>query len=86
MNEVYRLADLLVVPSVWEEAFGRVVVEAHAAGLLVDDFSNPHAWESRLKEIAADPSCLDPNRSLLEDNAQRFSPDVAVRRASITGG
>ncbi|MBF0244924.1 MAG: glycosyltransferase [Planctomycetes bacterium] len=33
MAEIYAMADLLIVPSQWEEAFGRVVVEAHAAGL-----------------------------------------------------
>jgi glycosyltransferase involved in cell wall biosynthesis len=31
--EIYHSADLLLVPSQWEEAFGRVVVEAHAAGV-----------------------------------------------------
>ena len=39
MREVYQAADLLIAPSQWEEAFGRVVVEAHAARLptLVSD-------------------------------------------------
>ncbi len=30
---IYKEVDLLLVPSQWEEAFGRVVVEAHAAGV-----------------------------------------------------
>lgn len=30
---IYNSVDMLMVPSQWEEAFGRVVVEAHAAGL-----------------------------------------------------
>lgn len=33
MSSVYDQADLLIAPSQWDEAFGRVVVEAHAAGL-----------------------------------------------------
>lgn len=33
MLSIYNKADLLLVPSQWEEAFGRVVVEAHAAGV-----------------------------------------------------
>lgn len=33
MAAMYRETDLLIVPSQWEEAFGRVVVEAHAAGV-----------------------------------------------------
>lgn len=33
MASVYKGTDLLLVPSQWEEAFGRVVVEAHAAGV-----------------------------------------------------
>ena len=35
MREVYRQTHLLVVPSQWNEAFGRVVVEAQASGIPV---------------------------------------------------
>ena len=33
--EVYRQTKLLLVPSVWEEAFGRVVIEAQSCGIPV---------------------------------------------------
>jgi glycosyltransferase involved in cell wall biosynthesis len=35
MREVYRQTRLLLVPSRWEEGFGRVVAEAHASGIPV---------------------------------------------------
>jgi glycosyltransferase involved in cell wall biosynthesis len=35
MRSVYSRASVVVVPSLWEEAFGRVVVEAHANGIPV---------------------------------------------------
>lgn len=31
--ELYRFADLVVLPSIWEEPFGRVVIEAMACGI-----------------------------------------------------
>jgi glycosyltransferase involved in cell wall biosynthesis len=35
MRSIYRQTSVLVVPSVWEEAFGRVILEAHASGIPV---------------------------------------------------
>jgi glycosyltransferase involved in cell wall biosynthesis len=35
IREVFRRTKLLVVPSIWEEAFCRVVLEAHASGIPV---------------------------------------------------
>lgn len=33
MKHIYEKVDLLIAPSQWEEAFGRVIVEAHASGV-----------------------------------------------------
>ena len=98
IERVYEQADLLIAPSTWEEAFGRVVVEAHAAGvptlasnvgglpeaggtagLLVDDFASPQAWESALRRIVERPSLL-PAGSALQENAARFRPERAATR------
>ena len=35
LREEYLLADVLIIPSVWEEPFGRVVIEANQYGLPV---------------------------------------------------
>lgn len=35
VNEVYDVTRLLIVPSLWQEAFGRVIVEAQAHGIPV---------------------------------------------------
>jgi glycosyltransferase involved in cell wall biosynthesis len=35
LPQLYRQADVLVFPSIWQEPFGRVLVEAMAAGLVV---------------------------------------------------
>ena len=35
MRSIYARTSVLVVPSVWEEAFGRVILEAHAGGIPV---------------------------------------------------
>ncbi len=99
MAQIYAVANLLVAPSQWQEAFGRVVVEAHAAGvptlasrvgglpeasgaagLLVDDYANPSAWETALREIVNQPAILETRRPLLEGNARRFNPDLAAQR------
>lgn len=99
MDEIYSSVDLLLVPSQWEEAFGRVVVEAHMAGvptlasqvgglpeasgeagLLVEDFKNPQAWEQAFSKIVDDPNCLKGKGSLLRENAERFTPEKAALR------
>ena len=35
VQEIYRQTKLLIVPSVWEEAFGRVVIEAQSCKIPV---------------------------------------------------
>ncbi len=35
MRSIYARTSLLIVPSIWEESFGRVILEAHASGIPV---------------------------------------------------
>lgn len=49
LKEEYIVADVLIIPSIWEEAFGRVIIEGHQYGLPVLG-SNRGAIPSLLKD------------------------------------
>ena len=67
-NEVpsyLKLADLAIVPSMWEEAFGLTVLEAMAAGLpLITTRSGG------IPEICEDVACIIKRENIIEDLAE----------------
>lgn len=77
MRNIYSMTKLLLVPSLWEEPFCRMSIEAQAngipviasatgglpesvgdAGILIDDFANPHDWVQSIKEIILSDSLM----------------------------
>ncbi len=60
-----KLADLAIVPSMWEEAFGLTVLEARAAGLpLITTRSGG------IPEICEDVACIINRGNIIEDLAE----------------
>lgn len=62
MREVYKMAKVLLVPSRWEEAWGRVVTEAHFSGIPVLASNRGGLPES----VGPGGILLDPDASINE--------------------
>ena len=77
MRTVYAQARVMLVPSQWEEAFGRVVAEAQVSGIpaLVSDIGG-------LPEAVGPGGCLVPPTARLATAALRHAarPDMAAAR------
>ena len=64
LREEYLLADVLIIPSVWEEPFGRVVIEANQYGL--------HVIGSRMGGIAEILSTIQTGELYCSDNLKEL--------------
>jgi spore coat protein SA len=87
----YAAADVAVVPSTWQEPFGKVVIEAMAAGLPVIGSRRgaiPEIIEDGVNGVLADPAadvCDLAARivSLLTDDSCRSRLALAARRSAV---
>jgi glycosyltransferase involved in cell wall biosynthesis len=85
MRSVYRETSLLVAPSQWEEAFGRVILEAQISGIPVvasDQGGIPEVLQGGGRILAAtDPAPLwaDAVESILADPGQYSVMSDAAR-------
>lgn len=78
IGEVYRRADILCCPSIWQEPFGKVNVEAMGCGIPV-----VATRVGGIPEIAADGGIIliDPDSPIqLADALQKLIEDSAYRR------
>lgn len=101
VQEIYRQTKLLLVPSIWEEAFGRVVIEAQSCripviashrgglpeavgdgGLCVQDYLNPNAWATAIRNILADSNSFNEvaQHAHAHANDELFSTRYAASR------
>lgn len=71
MNEQYRLNDVLIVPSIWDEPFGLVIIEAFSKGLPV--IASNHGGISEIISTCEGGKLVDPeNLSQFTNTIEEF--------------